>query len=56
MKKSKEKTIPVILDIDKDVLLALCLRAHDLDMTLNRFVGSVLYDYIKENKKISNFS
>jgi hypothetical protein len=45
------KKVEVTIDIDKDVLFFLMLRAHEKDLTLNQFVEEVLKRGLKEMRK-----
>ena len=46
--KKKQKMVAVQLDLSNEVLLELCLMAHESDMTLNAFVNKILKEYIDQ--------
>ena len=39
----------VDIELPDDEILKLCLRAHELDMTLNDFIGMILREFIERN-------
>lgn len=47
--KTNRKFVRVILNLDKDLLLALALEAHKRDMKLNDLVVEILERAVKEN-------
>ena len=49
--KKKDKRVAVQIDLPDDVLLRLCLLAHEADMTLNAFVNMILREYIDKIEK-----
>lgn len=46
MKKMKEKFVAVQIDLPKEDLYLLMLKAHEADMTLNAFVNKLLKTYL----------
>jgi predicted HicB family RNase H-like nuclease len=46
--KKKQKMVAVQLELSNEVLLELCLMAHESDMTLNAFVNKILKEYIDQ--------
>jgi len=52
----KKKMVVVQVDLPNEMLLELCLMAHESDMTLNAFVNKILMEYIvrmEKERKIS---
>ena len=54
--KVKDKRVAVQLDLSNEVLLQLCLLAHESDMTLNAFVNMILKEYIDKIEKARKVS
>ena len=48
MKDKKNQMVEVELDLEDDLLLQLCLMAHEQDITLNEFINNVLKEYIEK--------
>ena len=48
---SSEKMVEVEVELPPETLLALALRAHDEDITLNQLCNRILKEQIEKEKK-----
>lgn len=51
MSKSKKNWVTVQLNLDKDLLLALAIEAHNRDMKLNDLIVEILERIVKDGSK-----
>lgn len=50
-KSKKPKFVNVQLDLPDHVILALCLEAHEYNITLNQLCNIIISEYIKNNPR-----
>jgi hypothetical protein len=45
-------TVEIEIELPDDILLNLCLLAHEKDITLNQFCNKILKEYTEKHLKI----
>lgn len=46
IEESKDDKVPVEIYLEEDVLLSLCMIAHEKDITLNELINNILREYV----------